>query len=454
MDEEDDGDQEEEFEVEDILRYRRNEDGTEQFLVKWQGYSEQDSTWEPLAHMNDNCRELIAKARALFSFRCSGLSSGEVVVSQNPVAATVLTNEPVAAAPAVPAPAASPSPTEAPQPSAISIIEEREDVEVGAQPGLDQAQPAQDCCSREEEEEEEEEDTEAEEMPPEASQPAEPSRGAGGVDEEISIIEDDDDLPANASVDTAPRPTQAANKRPPEPAASFVGAPIPPSADGGTAGTLEGTVPARPKVTGGAGTNGVRHAPSATVPLTTSASGGAEPSRIPEPPKPPSRDIKCICGVNEVISPNRPTSDLIVCRSCNCPLAVQFKFKGVKPALSGTPASLFVCPPCRLERVDEFHPTVGAGLLKHSYATCSNTFSLTFTAQAAQWKKQCWAVHLRSVHIQGGDLSGPAWPHKVQGKLNGRQCVAIDPPKHLHVRREQCYNLTPLLKQGPACRRL
>jgi hypothetical protein len=26
--------------------------------------------------------------------------------------------------------------------------------------------------------------------------------------------------------------------------------------------------------------------------------------------------------------------------------------------------------------------------------------------------------------------------------------VAIDPPKHLHVRREQCYNLTPLLKAG------
>lgn len=100
--------------------------------------------------------------------------------------------------------------------------------------------------------------------------------------------------------------------------------------------------------------------------------------------------------------------------------------------------------------LSRFHPTVGAGVLKHSYATSSTTFSLTFAAQATQWKKQCWAVHLRSVHIHGGDLSGPAWPHKVQGKLNGRQCVAIEPPKHLHVRREQCYNLTPLLKQGGA----
>lgn len=47
------------------------------------------------------------------------------------------------------------------------------------------------------------------------------------------------------------------------------------------------------------------------------------------------------------------------------------------------------------------------------------------------------------------DLSGPSWPYCVAGKLNGRQCVAIDPPKHLHVRRDQCYNLTPLLKPGP-----
>lgn len=116
--------------------------------------------------------------------------------------------------------------------------------------------------------------------------------------------------------------------------------------------------------------------------------------------------------------------------------------------MGGPVPSNFVCPPCRLERVDEFHPVVGAGLLKHSYASSSSTFSLTFTAQAAQWRKQMWAVHLRGVHVAGGDLSGPAWPHKVQGKLNGRQCVAIDPPKHLHVRREQCYNLTPLLKPG------
>ncbi|CAK0829210.1 unnamed protein product [Prorocentrum cordatum] len=130
------------------------------------------------------------------------------------------------------------------------------------------------------------------------------------------------------------------------------------------------------------------------------------------------------------------------------------RWAAARRACSGPPAGRpapddYVCAPCRLEKVDEFHPAVGPALLKYGYASSSSTFSLTFTSQAAQWKKQQWAVHLRSVDLSSStDLSGPAWPHRVQGKLNGRQCVAIDPPKHLHVRREQCYNLTPLLRPG------
>ena len=64
------------------------------FLVKWQGFSEEasiglvsyiesgrlkqrcgleESTWEPLAHMNDNCKELTAKAPCQFFQLPSGL---------------------------------------------------------------------------------------------------------------------------------------------------------------------------------------------------------------------------------------------------------------------------------------------------------------------------------------------------------------------------------------------
>jgi len=432
---EDDELQEEEFEVEDILRYRKNEDGSEHFLVKWQGYSAEESTWEPLAHMNDNCRELIAKARALFAWRRAGLGNdqsgiGEIVVSSA----------------AAPSPNTAATTAEAAASSIAIIEEDKDDPQAGAQPGLEEA------LGQEEEEEEEEEDTEAEEV-----QGGPPAPQAAG-DEEISIIEDDDETPVNNGT----QPPEPVRKRPLDPSQGFVGAPsdprtkgprlIPPTVEVPTAG-WDGAVPSQAKVPTPAkpATNGVRHAPSpgpTSLPKTPSSHpvGHSEPPRIatPEPPKPPpSREIKCICGVTEQIAPNsRP--GLVVCRVCNCSLHQTC----VMGAMHKTVPAHFVCPPCRLDRVDEFHPTVGTGLLKHSYATSTTTFSLTFAAQASQWKKQCWAVHLRSVHIHGGDLSGPAWPHKVQGKLNGRQCVAIEPPKHLHVRREQCYNLTPLLKQG------
>ncbi|CAK9026216.1 unnamed protein product [Durusdinium trenchii] len=436
MDGEEDDDQlqEEEFEVEDILRYRKNEDGSELFLVKWQGYPEDESTWEPLAHMNDNCRELIAKARALFAWRPNGdqSSSGEVVVSSSGH---------------VPANSASPNSTAAEATtSSVAIIEEdKEDAQAaGGQPGLEEA-------LGQEEEEEEEEDTEAEDVGAPVPAPA--------GDEEVSIIEDDEPPATSSGRSPALEPA----KRPFDPS-GFVGAPsdprmkrprlIPPTVEVPLgSGTWEAPVqPAKvPAPTTRPATNGVRHAPPSgptSMPRSPASIGQAHEAHLPEPPKeppkpPPSREIKCICGLTEQIVPNsRP--GLIVCRVCNCSLHTNC----VSGALHKAVPAHFVCPPCRLDRVDEFHPSVGAGVLKHSYASSTSTFSLTFAAQAAHWKKQCWAVHLRSVHIHGGDLSGPAWPHKVQGKMNGRQCVAIEPPKHLHVRREQCYNLTPLLKQG------
>lgn len=202
--------------------------------------------------------------------------------------------------------------------------------------------------------------------------------------------------------------------------------------------------------------------PEATPPKQTSppAKASGPPKLPPKPPAPPKEvvaapkqqsapirmELRCICGTNEKLLPTCDMSSLITCRLCGYSLHCSC----VKSLLKTRKLpDDFICAPCRVERVDEFHPSVGAGLLQHSFATSSSSVSLAFTAQAAQWRKQQWAVHLRAVSSTGSSLSGPTWPHRVQGKLNGRQCVAIEPPKHLHVRREQCYNLTPLLRQGP-----
>lgn len=51
-----------EWEVEEIVAVRTTEAGTEEFLVKWRGYSSEDNTWEPADNVA-NCHEEIARFR-------------------------------------------------------------------------------------------------------------------------------------------------------------------------------------------------------------------------------------------------------------------------------------------------------------------------------------------------------------------------------------------------------
>jgi hypothetical protein len=41
-----------EYEVEEIIGKRLNHKGQTQYLIKWEGYSIEDSTWEPLEHLS------------------------------------------------------------------------------------------------------------------------------------------------------------------------------------------------------------------------------------------------------------------------------------------------------------------------------------------------------------------------------------------------------------------
>ena len=43
-------DKEGEYEIEKILGHRRRKDGKRVYLVKWKGYTYEESTWEPAAH--------------------------------------------------------------------------------------------------------------------------------------------------------------------------------------------------------------------------------------------------------------------------------------------------------------------------------------------------------------------------------------------------------------------
>lgn len=304
----------EEFEVEDIIQYRQHSNGEEYFLVKWAGYPLSEVTWEPFRHMNANCREIIAKARALCPKNkpFSGAEEKEAALS----------------------PIGSPEVQETLQPF-VEVVEEIDD---DPEPAIGLGESLH-----------------------EAPAPELVSAPNNAVDEAQRL-----DIKRKAS--EAPTEQSAAK---------------------------------RARLDPNAGEGSIRE---------------------------------------KGVIPSAERDQCIVCKVCSSELHPECAEDAIP--------NDYVCPPCRLERVDDFHPPVGPGLLRHSIASASATFSLDFAAQTNVWKKQGWNVHLRAVSLRSHQLGGPAWPHKVTGKLNNRQCVAIDPPKHLHIRREQCYNLTPLLRQG------
>lgn len=326
---------EEVYEVEEILRYRRNEENEEHFLVKWVGFPDSEATWEPLAHLNESCRELIAKARALFVWRRG----------------------------------TSPSAT----PSAIPSVSS------GAAPHGAAAQNDSQAASLSEDD-------------ASASIPAFAGSPTSG--------DDCDPVPP------AEPPPKRARSKPPPPQV------LPPGSKQG----LESAISRR---------------------------DSHEDLVVPSVPKPVRSELRCICGAVEHVSP-ADQANCVACKVC----AYWLHASCIENALGKSSPTDFVCPTCRLECLDEFYPIAGDGLLRHTYASSSSTFTLHFSAPTQQWMKQQWALHLRCVGVSGSDLSGPAWPHSVQGKMNGRLAVQVDPPKYGHVRREQSYNLTPMLRSG------
>ena len=62
------------------------------FFVKWVGYSAEEATWEPLGHMNDNCRELVAKAHTLLTYTYDIRLSNKAIASPLQVIDTYIDN--------------------------------------------------------------------------------------------------------------------------------------------------------------------------------------------------------------------------------------------------------------------------------------------------------------------------------------------------------------------------
>jgi len=344
------------FEVEDILRYRKNENGDEYFLVKWVGFPASEATWEPLAHMNEDCRELIAKARALFAWNRPKVTGGARQGAANEVAVNSGSSPPI----------------EAKQGSVSSRL-------------------SRDLTS------------------PRGDQAAQPPKKKG-----------------RSSATAPPAPALNGNHS--------AAAAAPNGAASAAAAAASSSSSSKAAFGGSSGSQG--------------RSSSAPPLGLARTPGPPVlRGMRCTCNDPRIPSAETVRKHLLVCYSCENGLHRDC-IRNTGASLPKDPKEPYHCPLCRIEKIDEFYPLVGEGLLGHVFSKGSGNVVLNFHAQPAHWKRQEWAVHLRAVSLQSCDLRGPAWPYKVLGKINGKANVSVEPPKHLHTRREQCYNITPLLRQG------
>lgn len=259
------------YEVEEILKYRKNDDGDEFFLVKWIGFSKEEATWEPLAHMNENCRELIARARAYFAFR----PLDNVAPSTEPKPAAALPQAPV-----------SPPHDEPANPYAVREEPEQEEPEVGGEEEAEVLEPEQQVDEAEQEEPQEEE-------PGEPSEPAQITIDPDTTDDE-SQSRGTKRPAAPPKASGAPAPEEAPSKKPklPLPSLREAAAPPPKASLTGANGLLRPT-PATPSAPS---------APPAPAAQPRFLRTGKAPPSEPEPPlapvptRRPPTELKCTCG--------------------------------------------------------------------------------------------------------------------------------------------------------------
>jgi len=322
------------FEVDEILKYWRDDDGEECFLVKWYGFPLDAATWEPLEHLGSGCLDFIHEARSLYE------------------------------------------------------IAEHDD-------GNDN-NSAEDEAGAEDR------------VAPESIN--------GGLE---SKPDDEDDFGMDPEGDIPQINKYTSDDNP---ALKRIAALL------GGSDETENTDP----VLGGSDEN-------VDPDLVTL---GDEPDELVPPSLPPAKRTKLQMPLSDV----KPIEEVMtpgLCRLCQ-------RAQNREEAPNDPPRKVgYVCPLCRLKRVDEFHSPAGMGLLSHCFASSPGTVSLSFTpSQLAQWRKNGWSVSACAVSLKNSNLGGPAWPHQVQARLNGKPCFEIDPPPHLHVRREQCHNITSQLRAG------
>lgn len=108
----------------------------------------------------------------------------------------------------------------------------------------------------------------------------------------------------------------------------------------------------------------------------------------------------------------------------------------------------YLCGMCRIYKMDPFSGVVHQitkPVALDSRRPQHRNLRLSFTLPP---DLRGYMVQIRSITLDGNIHTGPAWPYSVDAFVNSKRAFRVEPPKYLHNRREQNYDISNTIQAG------
>jgi len=163
-----------------------------------------------------------------------------------------------------------------------------------------------------------------------------------------------------------------------------------------------------------------------------------------ETPRDPKRDddSDCFCKKKTV-------GGMLPCRTCNKKFHRICVIKTMKyNCLEKAMWKKYLCGVCRIFKMDPFSSVerqLTSPVAIDSRRPEDRTLHLHF---ALPPDLRGYIVQIRSISLDGNIHTGPAWPVSVDAFVNNKRAFRVEPPKYLHSRREQNYDISNSMQGG------
>jgi len=159
--------------------------------------------------------------------------------------------------------------------------------------------------------------------------------------------------------------------------------------------------------------------------------------------KPPEKDgTDCWCH-------SKAIGGTLSCASCDKKFHIVCVAKSMRyNAIEKCMWKNYLCGVCRIFKMDPFTTVVHqvtTPIALDSRRMQNRAMHVTFSLPD---DLRGYMVQIRSIYLDGNIYTGPAWPYTVDAFVNSKRAFRVEPPKYLHNRREQNYDISNTIQAG------